>query len=164
MNERAIPNLCLGAMLLMLSASISMATGIWNVRGAAPRATPTTIARVTAAAFIAWEPSLETALERAKATGKPILVDFYTDWCPACKTMSQTYAAPEVVAIAGNVVSVKVNAEHRSDLAAQYGVTSYPTIMALNSDGSVYNSFVGAYSPAEFAQWLRGTFPSAVPA
>jgi thiol:disulfide interchange protein len=164
MGERITPKVVLGLLTLLLIASVSMATGVW-APGGRGGATASQIDKnpVKAASYIPWEYSLEGALQRAAGTRQPILVDFYTDWCPSCKSMDAAYATPEVTAIAGNLIAVKVNAETRTDLAAKYGVVAYPTTVVLNSDGSVYTSFCGAYSPSDLEQWLRSTFPAAVP-
>lgn len=107
---------------------------------------------------IAWEGSYESALETARQSNKPVMVEFYTDWCGVCKSMdAQTFPAPEVVAESQNFVNVRVNAESRTDLAQQYGVSGYPTFVFLDSNGNVRSSVAGGFSPANFAQQLRSS-------
>lgn len=85
---------------------------------------------------IRWETSFENAMRRAKSEGKPIMIDFYTDWCGACKVLdSDVYTDGSVISQSANWVSIKINAEKRTDVAAQYGVKAYPTIVFAESTG-----------------------------
>ncbi len=74
---------------------------------------------------------------------KPVLVDFYADWCGPCKMLS-----PIVDAIAeenGDFKVCKLNVDDASDIAAQYGVMSIPTLIVFKG-GSVANKTVGVQS------------------
>ncbi len=66
------------------------------------------------------------------AASEPVLVDFYTAWCPPCKEM-----APVLDQLAreraGTLNVVKVNAGEEMELAARFGVTAVPTIVHLKS-------------------------------
>jgi len=59
---------------------------------------------------------------------KPVLVDFYADWCPPCRRLK-----PTIEALADEyedrVVFVKVDVDKGGQLAAAYGVRSIPTVM-----------------------------------
>jgi len=94
---------------------------------------------------IAWEKSYETALKKAKATGKLVMIDFYADWCIACKHLDKNiYTAAPVVAESANFISVKVNAEKRDDLQVKYQVYNFPTIMWVNELGAEVARLRGA--------------------
>lgn len=99
---------------------------------------------------IRWASSFEAALREAKATRRPLMVDFYTDWCGWCKKLdAETYTDARVVAQARSFVSVKVNAEREgAQLARQYRVSSYPNIVFMNENGLVIDRFAG-YLPGE---------------
>jgi thiol-disulfide isomerase/thioredoxin len=85
---------------------------------------------------IAWATSFEAARAQAKTQNKVIMIDFYTDWCSACKLLdAEIYPDAEVVKASRNFVNVKVNAEQRTDIAQQYGVTAFPTILWIRADG-----------------------------
>jgi len=164
MNDRLAPKLCLGALFVMLAISLALVTGVIKLQPTGAEAAARPALAAPTPTFIAWEPSFESAMQRAATANQPVLVDFYTDWCPSCKTMDQTYNSPEVTAIAGHIIAVKVNAEVRTDLAAKYGINSYPTTLVLNTDGGVYTRFSGAVPPSEFANWLRPIFANVLPA
>src|SRR5688500_18181771 len=91
--------LCVTVMAAVAVAAIALfaKTFIWTPSPPATAIGHAPVAGAVApASFIAWEPSFEAALDRARITNKPILVNFYTDWCPHCKEMDNTFAAPQV--------------------------------------------------------------------
>ncbi len=59
---------------------------------------------------------------------KPVLVDFYADWCGPCKMVS-----PAVERLAheysGKLLTVKINVDKKQDIALKYDVQAIPTIM-----------------------------------
>lgn len=135
---------------------------------AAPQPVPTPIAAPKAtgtkpaATKIAWQSSYEAALKAARKQGKPIMMDFYTDWCGWCKKLDKdVFPKPVVVAEAANFISVRINAEKRSDLASKYHVTGFPTILWLRADGSVIDRLPGYAEPDELAQMLRSVAANA---
>ena len=70
--------------------------------------------------------SITDALEKVKTQPKPIIMDFYTDWCGWCKRMMQTtYANPSLAQyINANFYPVKFNAETKDTieyLGQKYG-------------------------------------------
>jgi thiol-disulfide isomerase/thioredoxin len=102
------------------------------------------------AAEINWAKSFHAAIQQAKTTGRPVMVDFYTDWCGWCKKLdSDVYTNSQVVQTAGKFVSVKVNAEREGvEQARKYQVRSFPTILFLNGAGDVVGMIKG-YLPAD---------------
>ena len=106
--------------------------------------------------------SWDAGLSEARATGRPVLVDVYTDWCGWCKRMDRdVYSRPEVQGyLSRKFVAVRLNAESGAaaryegrawtsrTLAARFGVSSYPTTMFLGANGAHLGSVPG-YLPAE---------------
>lgn len=104
----------------------------------------TTVDKAPVAKTIAWEKTFERAQAAAVKARKPIMVDFYTDWCGACKIMdSEAYTNARVIGNMQRFVPVKVNAEQRKDLAMRYKIDSYPTILWLDADGKILNMSQG---------------------
>ncbi|MDZ7386793.1 MAG: thioredoxin [candidate division KSB1 bacterium] len=72
----------------------------------------------------------------------PVLVDFYAEWCGPCRMM-----APVVERIAaefkGRLLTVKVNVDRKPQVAADYQVTSVPTLMLVRK-GDVLMRHSGA--------------------
>lgn len=120
----------------------------------------------------AAEPSwqrLDKALALAKDSGKLIIVNFYTDWCPNCRRMNEkTYRDEGVLKQLGkSFISVKLNAESSRPLiiegqaisearvALMFRVNVYPTTWFLSSEGRPILPVRGYYGPDLFAPMLR---------
>ena len=72
----------------------------------------------------------------------PVLVDFYADWCPPCRTLQPTLE--EIAAdYAGRARVVKVDVDADPDLAEQYEVSGIPALFVIK-DGEVVDQTVGA--------------------
>jgi len=72
---------------------------------------------------------------------KPVLVDFYADWCAPCRM--QGPIVEEVATEFGDKASIgKLNTEEAGKTAQGYGVMSIPTIIIFRN-GEVAQTFVG---------------------
>jgi len=109
----------------------------------------------------------DQGLQKAKAEKKPILVDFYTDWCGWCKKMDRdTYANQEVIKLLNdNFIAVKLNAESRNPLeitdkdgnkkteaqiAREFRVSSFPITWFLRPNGEQIAQLPGYRGPTDF--------------
>jgi thioredoxin-related protein len=115
-----------------------------------------------------WQ-RLDKALALAKDSGKLIIVNFYTDWCPNCKRMNEkTYRDDGVLKqLSKSFISVKLNAESsrpliiegqavtEAQVALMFRVNSYPTTWFLTADGRPLLPVRGYYGPELFAPMLR---------
>lgn len=80
---------------------------------------------------------------RVLHSSKPVLVDFYADWCGPCKMLSPIV---EEIAGAGDAYEVfKLNVDEAPDVASRYGVMSIPTLIAFR-DGKEAQRKVGVQS------------------
>lgn len=107
-------------------------------------------------AAITWAGNLNSGLKEAKAKNKPVMVDFYTDWCGWCKKLDRdTYTDPEVANLAKKFVCVKVNGDKYSDLVSKYGVSGYPTILFLDAEGKKVDGIVGYVNASGMASKMN---------
>ncbi|MFQ5952996.1 MAG: thioredoxin family protein [Candidatus Omnitrophota bacterium] len=105
---------------------------------------------------IFWQYDLEVALKKAGSEGKPVLVDFYTDWCGWCKKMdADTYGDRAVNNSASGFVCVKVNGDKRRDLVRKYNIKAYPTTLFLNDKGVVVEKIRGYIGPDRFVTIMK---------
>lgn len=78
------------------------------------------------------------------ASSKPVMLDFYADWCSDCKTMEQTtFKDPAVVAALANFTLLKVdltdNTPDQQAILKQLKVFGPPTMVFFNASGEEYN-------------------------
>lgn len=84
---------------------------------------------------------------------KPVLVDFWAEWCGPCRAIAPTLEELGTE-LAGKLKIVKVNVDESPDLAGQYGIRSIPTLLVIK-DGIVASQMVGAMSKAQLKAKLE---------
>jgi thioredoxin-like negative regulator of GroEL len=122
-------------------ASAALAAVLLAPWGPAPSSLAAAASETGAASGIPWEKSFKNAMKKARASGQPLMVDFWAEWCQWCHQLdATTYGDPAVVAAATTFVPVKVNTEgslEEKQLSAQYDVEILPTIAFLSPRGHV---------------------------
>jgi thioredoxin 1 len=73
-------------------------------------------------------------------TEKPVLIDFYADWCGPCKMLSPV--VDEIAEENPQFVIGKVNVDEEEDLAMEFGVMGIPTLVIFKN-GNVSEKLVG---------------------
>jgi thioredoxin-like negative regulator of GroEL len=111
------------------------------------------------AASIGWISGWKTAVRESRAAGKPMLVDFWAEWCEWCHELDRTtYRDPAVVELSRGFVPVKINAEGtigESAVAAEHDVKSLPTIAFLTPGGRVFLQRTAYEGPEAFVSTLK---------
>jgi thiol-disulfide isomerase/thioredoxin len=99
---------------------------------------------------LAWEPDYATALKKAEAENRPLLVMMTATWCGPCKMLEQEslndpwirhFLAPFVM----------VQAFEDQDIEKTYGLGGYPTLAFCDSAGELVHKHIGYVPPSSFA-------------
>lgn len=88
-----------------------------------------------------------------KANDKPILLDFYADWCGPCRMVSPL--VDQIAEENPQYVVGKINVDQEPELAQTFGVLSIPTLVVLK-DGKVASQVTGARPKAQILAMLEG--------
>ena len=64
--------------------------------------------------------------ESVKNSERPVLLDFYADWCGPCRMLSPV--VDEIADERGDILVGKINVDEEEELAREFGVFSIPTI------------------------------------
>jgi thioredoxin-related protein len=122
-----------------------------------------------AEADFSWYTDWDKGLEAAKKEQKPVIVDFYADWCVYCKKMEkETFTAPEIKKrLAEGWIAIKVDLGIRDkqgtfdgktmtypQLASYFGVNGLPTYLFIDKEGKPVYPYPGYVPKEQFGPML----------
>ena len=91
--------------------------------------------------------------ESIRNSEKPVLLDFYADWCGPCRMVSPI--VDEIAEERDDIIVAKINVDEENDLASEFGVFSIPTLVVLKN-GKVANQATGARPKDAILALLEG--------
>lgn len=119
-------------------------------------------AAVKPSATLSWEKTdYVAAREKARASARPMLVDFTAAWCVACKELDKlTFSHDAVEQEAGRFVAVRVDATDDEDpkvekALAEFRVKGLPTVILFDSEGREAKRFNDFVEAEHFLEALR---------
>ena len=90
--------------------------------------------------------------ESVKSSEKPVLLDFYADWCGPCRMLSPI--VDEIAKERNDIVVGKVNVDIEGELAEEFGVFSIPTLVVMKN-GKIVSQSAGAKPKAQVLAMLE---------
>lgn len=90
--------------------------------------------------------------EKVLKSGIPVLVDFYSDSCIACKKLAPALGQAEEL-FGERFSFYKVNTDYEAELVEKYGILSRPTLIVF-INGQEKERKTGARKLAELIEWL----------
>ena len=89
---------------------------------------------------ISWIPYTEDSLKTALAANKPIIIDFWAEWCGACHELKdKTFSQTEFIELQKNftllVLDATEDTPENQKILTKYGVQGLPTVYFMNSNG-----------------------------
>lgn len=91
--------------------------------------------------------------EEVLKSTKPVIIDFYADWCMPCKMMSPIIE--DIAEELGDSVKVgKINSDENISLAEKYEIMSIPTILIFKN-GQIASSFLGVTEKNEIINAVK---------
>ena len=109
-----------------------------------------------------WKPYSQQAVEDSVVYRKPVVIDFFAQWCPNCHELDrEVYSLPQIQAKLAQVTALRMDVTNQDDpqvqqIAQEYGIEGVPTVIFLDSKGQEIKDsrVIGFVTPQEFTQAL----------
>lgn len=91
---------------------------------------------------------------------KPVVIDFWADWCAPCKQLGPVIEKLATQA-KGKWKLVKINTDKHPDLATQFNIRGIPSVKMVY-EGAIVAEFTGAQPENMIRNWLKENLPDGV--
>ncbi len=99
---------------------------------------------------------IATTLALAARENKLIFIDFYAEWCLACKALEQqALSDADVRAVLDGYLSLKIDTDLNPEAASFYAVVGMPTLLVIDAEGAEQFRSVGMIEASTLASQLR---------
>jgi len=110
---------------------------------------------------IDWEKFSKEKLSLAQNEGKPVIIDFYADWCIPCKELDAvTFSNAKVIEESKRFMGFKADmtktvSPEVDALRTEYKIIGVPTIILIDAKGNEVRRFTGFIPADEFLKYLK---------
>lgn len=99
---------------------------------------------------------LDDAFAKARKENKPLLIDFYAEWCVPCQRMEkETFTDANVKEALQNVILLKVDTDKEPQLAEKFEVVGLPDFRLIMPDGKDFRRLRGFQAAEKFTKDLE---------
>ena len=110
-----------------------------------------------------WKPYSKQAVEDSVARHKPVVIDFWAEWCPNCHELDrQVFSRPDIQAKLSQVTALRMDVTNQDDpevqkIIQEYSLIGVPTVVLLDSKGKEIKDarVEGFVTPQEFSQAFK---------
>ncbi|MBS1519067.1 MAG: protein-disulfide reductase DsbD [Bacteroidetes bacterium] len=130
-------------------AILAVVYGTWNIKPDA------------SSASVNWQmhSSVESIENSIRSADKPVIIDFYADWCAQCKELDEyTYTDPEIIELSKSFNNIKVDlTQENSSISDKYNIKGLPVVLFMDSKGNEIKELrvTGFEKPEEFKKKIN---------
>ena len=154
-------------MIFFLLAIMTVSSGITSYINEKISENPLTAPANVTSEQINWLAFSDEKLTEAVQQNKPVMIDFYADWCLPCKELDKfTFSQPEVIELSRKFCMLKVDLTKANDpvsreLKNRFQIKGVPTLVFLSPQGTELNDLrvVGFLEKEEFLPIMQGALP-----
>ncbi len=96
------------------------------------------------------------AIGRARAAQRPIIIDFWAEWCVACLQLKrETLEHPEAAGVLSAIELIYVDLDKYPTLGEAYGVVAIPDVFLIDSTGRIVDRMQKSVPPKAFVTRVR---------
>lgn len=103
--------------------------------------------------------SLESIEQSINSENKPVMIDFYADWCAQCKELDEyTYKNPEIVELSKSLNTIKVDlTKENQSITDKFNIKGLPVVVFMNPKGEELKELrvTGFLKPEEFKKKIN---------
>lgn len=105
---------------------------------------------------INWITDYDKGIKEGKRLNKPVMIDFYADWCPPCRQMNETtFKNQQVIDLSRKFVCVKVDVDKNEGPSKKHSVRYLPTIVFADSKAKELSRSVGYADANKLASEMK---------